>query len=172
MKQRIPVAMTLIALAAAAASAAFANPATTPTGKDWPYPHGNLASQGYTSLTKIDKSNVKNLGLAWQANLSAEPVTQPAPAPGGTATAQQTIPIVVDGVMYVNPPAGGVVALDAATGVVKWKWVPSASAPAPNNYGPASQQRGVSVGEGKVFTTAAGNRLVALDKDTGAVVWA
>ena len=92
--------------------------------------------------------------------------------PGGTATSQQTIPIVVDGVMYVNPPGGGVIALDAATGAVKWKWVPSATAPAPNNFGPATQQRGVSVGEGKVYTTAAGNRMVALNKDTGALVWA
>ena len=30
----------------------------------------------------------------------------------------------------------------------------------------------MSVGEGKVFTTAAGNRVVALNKDTGAIVWA
>ena len=131
----------LLAVAATAAStAAFAQSATAPATKDWPYPTGNLGSQGYTALTQISKSNVQNLGPAWLTNLSAEPVTQPVPGPGGTATAQQTIPIVVDGVMYVNPPAGGVVALDAATGVVRWKWVPSVGA---NGYGPAAQQRGV-----------------------------
>jgi glucose dehydrogenase/plastocyanin len=167
------VAAALVAVAGMAApTVALAQSGLEPAGKDWPHTSGNLAFQGYSSLTQITKSNVKNLGAAWQANLSSEPVTQPVPGPGGTATAQQTIPIVVDGVMYVNPPGGGVVALDAATGVVKWKWVPSATAPAPNNFGPATQQRGVSVGEGKVYTTAAGNRMVALDKDTGAVVWA
>ena len=93
----------------------------------------------------------------------------PVAGPGGTATSQQTIPIVVDGVMYLNPPAGGVVALDAATGAVKWKWVPSNAA---NGFGPSTQQRGVAVAEGKVYTTAAGNRMVALNKDTGAIVWA
>ena len=160
----------MVAVAAiAATTAAFAQSGLEPAGKDWPLTSGNSAFQGYTSLTQIDKSNVKNLGPAWQANLSSEPVTQPVPGPGGTATAQQTIPIVVDGVMYVNPPGGGVVALDAATGVVKWKWVPSMAA---NGYGPATQQRGVSLGEGKVYTTAAGSRIVALNKDTGAVVWA
>src|SRR5438046_1420477 len=66
-------------------------------------------------------------------------------------------------------PSGGVIALDGATGAVKWKWQPSVAA---NGFGGNSQHRGVSVGEGKVFTTAAGNRVVALDKDTGAIVWA
>ena len=142
--------------------------ALAPAGKDWPYITGNLGAQGYTALTQINKGNVKTLGLAWVTHTSAEPVTQPVERPGGTATAQQTTPIVVDGVMYLNPPAGGVLALDAATGAVKWKWVPSTAV---NGYNPATQQRGVSVGEGKVYTTAGGNRMVALDKDTGAVVW-
>ena len=127
------------------------------------------APRDTSSLTQINKSNIKDVGLAWVTHTSIEPVTQPVAGPGGTATSQQTIPIVVDGVMYLNPPAGGVIALDAATGAVKWKWVPSTAA---NGYGPAAQQRGVSIGEGKVFTTAAGNRLVALNKDTGAIVWA
>lgn len=156
-------------VASAAAGTVFAQSALTPAGKDWPHLSGNLASHGYTSLTKISRDNVKSLGPAWVTNLASEPITSPAPAPGTAQTAQQTTPIVVDGVMYLNVPGGGVAALDGATGVVKWKWVPSVAA---NGYGPASQQRGVSVGEGKVFTTASGNRVVALDKETGQVVWA
>jgi outer membrane protein assembly factor BamB len=173
MKPRYPITSALIALSATAASAVvFAQSTLAPTGKDWPYQTGNLASHGYTSLTQINKSNVKSLGPAWLTNLASEPITQPTARPGTTQTAQQTIPIVVDGVMYLNVPGGGVAALNAATGEVKWKWVPVASAPAPNNYGPSNQQRGVTVGEGKVYTTAAGGRVVALDKETGAPVWA
>ena len=143
MKRHLPFASALIAVAAVAApTAAFAQSGLEPAGKDWPYTSGNLAFQGYTSLTQINKSNVKNLGPAWLTNLSAEPVTQPVPGPGGTATAQQTIPIVVDGVMYVNPPGGGVVALDAATGVVKWKWVPSAAAQRLRPRHPAARRLG------------------------------
>ena len=164
----ISSAIVVIALGAAT-SAALAQSGLAPAARDWPYPTANLGAQGYTSLTQINKSNVRSLGPAWQTNLSAEPVTQPVAGPGGTATAQQTTPIVVDGVMYLNPPGGGVVALHAATGAVKWKWVPSTAA---NGYGPATQQRGVAVGEGKVFTTAGGSRMVALDKETGAVIWA
>jgi glucose dehydrogenase/plastocyanin len=171
MKFTHTVAAASIALALMAMpTATFAQQqALAPAGADWPYITGNLGAQGYTELTQVNKGNVKTLGLAWMTHLSAEPITQPVAGPGGTATAQQTTPIVVEGVMYLNPPAGGVVALDAATGAVKWKWVPSTAA---NGFGPASQQRGVSVGEGKVFTTAAGSRVVALNKDTGAIVWA
>ncbi len=43
---------------------------------------------------------------------------------------------------------------------------------AANGFGPNTQHRGVSVGGGKVYTTAAGNRVVALDQNTGAIVWA
>ena len=163
------VASSIAIACAAAATIAFGQSSLAPASNDWPQVTGNLGAQGYTGLTQINKANIRNLGLAWMTNLSAEPVTAPVAGPGSTATAQQTTPIVVDGVMYVNPPNGGVVALDAATGAVKWKWVPSTAA---NGYGPATQQRGVSVGEGKVYTTAAGNRMVALNKDTGAVVWA
>ncbi|MET0333647.1 MAG: PQQ-binding-like beta-propeller repeat protein, partial [Rhizobacter sp.] len=142
---------------------------TAPTGAEWPHVAGNLAAHGYTSLTQINKGNVNKLGAAWLTNLSAESITAPVAGPGTTLTAQQTTPIVVDGVMYLNVPGGGVAALDGATGAVKWKWVPSVAA---NGFGPATQQRGVTVGEGKVFTSAAGNRMVALNKDTGAIVWA
>ena len=170
MKLKFGVSALFATVAAAASAATFAQQsALIPGGKDWPYTTGNLGNQGYTALTQINKGNVKTLGLAWMVHTSAEPVTQPVPGPGDNDTAQQTIPIVVDGVMYLDTAAGGVIALDAATGAVKWKWLPSVAA---NGFGPTGQHRGVAVGEGKVFTTASGNRVVALDKETGAIVWA
>lgn len=173
MRLNFPFAPRLIAVAATAAMAVpsltFAQSALTPAGKDWPYTTGNLGSQGYSSLTQINKSNIKSLGAAWVTHTAAEPVTSPVAGPGSTASGQQTTPIVVDGVMYANTAGGGVIALDGATGAVKWKWVPSVAA---NGYGPATTQRGVTLGEGKIFATAAGNRVVALSKDTGALIWA
>jgi outer membrane protein assembly factor BamB/plastocyanin len=140
-----------------------------PPTSDWPVTTGSHAGQGYTGLTQINRSNLDNLGLAWVTQLSAEPVTVPVAGPGNDTTAQQTTPIVIDGIMYLNVPGGGVAALDGATGEVKWKWVPSEES---NGFGPTFQQRGVSVGEGKVFTSAGGNRMVALDQNTGEIVWA
>ena len=141
----------------------------SPASTDWPRVAGNLGSHAYSALTQINKSNIKQLAPAWVIHVSPEPVTAPVAAPGNNATGQETTPIVVDGVMYLDTPAGGVIALDAATGAVKWKWQPSNAA---NGFNPGGEHRGVSVGEGKVFTTASGNRVVALDKDTGAIVWA
>ncbi len=173
MRLNLPFASALIAAAATAAmaipSVTFAQSALTPAGKDWPYTTGNLGSQGYSSLTQITKANVKHLDAAWVTHTAAEPVTSPVAGPGSTDTGQQTTPIVVDGIMYANTAGGGVIALDGATGAVKWKWFPSVAA---NGYGPARTQRGVTLGDGKIFTTAAGNRVVALNKDTGAVIWA
>ena len=161
------VAAALIALTAPATT--HAAECCAPTTQDWPYVNGNLGGQAYTALTQINKQNIKSLGPAWVTHTAAEPVTQPVAGPGGTQTAQQTTPIVVDGIMYLDTPGGGVIALDGATGAVKWKWFPSVAA---NGFAGNNQHRGVSVGEGKVFTTAAGNRVVALDKETGAIVWA
>ncbi|MDO9478748.1 MAG: PQQ-binding-like beta-propeller repeat protein [Pseudohongiella sp.] len=175
MKFRNSIAPALIAFTAVAAltsairSAGAAENCCAPASNDWPVTTGSHAGQGYTALTQINRSNLSNLGLAWVTQLSAEPITSPAPAPGNDVTAQQTTPIVVDGVMYLNVPGGGVAALDGATGAVRWKWVPSEEA---NGFGPTFQQRGVSVGEGMVFTSAAGDRMVALDQETGQIVWA
>jgi outer membrane protein assembly factor BamB len=71
---------------------------------------------------------------------------------------------VVDGVIYLDTPIGGVIAVDGATGATKWKWTPTA-------FNPAGTRRGVSVGDGKVYTLSGGNRVVALNKDTGLEVW-
>lgn len=166
-------AAALMAMAACSGGALFAQPAPSPSlapaGSNWPLVHGNLGSQGYSSLTQINKGNIGSLGPAWVVHTNVEPVTQPAPGPGSADVGQQTTPVVVDGVMYLDTPGGGVMALNAATGAVKWKWMPSVEA---NGYGGNRQHRGVSVGEGKVFTTAAGGRMVALNQQTGAVEWA
>ena len=135
-----------------------------PGDKDYPSHSGNLGNQGYSALTQINQDNVRKLGPVWRTNVSAAPTTTPLPAPGTTHAGQQTTPIVVDGVIYLDTPSGGVIAVDGATGATKWKWTPSA-------FGTNSTRRGVSAGDGKVYTLADGNRVVALDKNTGAQVW-
>jgi quinohemoprotein ethanol dehydrogenase len=129
----------------------------TPGDKDFPTHGGNLGNQRYSELTKINKGSIKTLGPAWRTHVSAE-------APASTHTGQQTTPLVVDGVIYLDTPIGGVIAVDGATGATKWKWTPTA-------FNASGTRRGVSVGDGKVYTLAGGNRVVALNKDTGTEVW-
>ena len=133
----------------------------TATGSDWPKNGGNLGNQSATALAQITRTNIQNLGPAWVLHASAEPVTQPAVGPGTDHVGSQTTPIAVRGVIYLDTPSGGVMAVDGATGEVKWKWQPPQ----------VTTRRGVSVGEGKVFTLAGGNRVVALDQETGKPLW-
>lgn len=143
--------------------------ATAPADQDYPKVGGNLGNQNYSSLTQINKNNLRNLGAVWKLDVSAAPTTKPVAAPGTTTTGQQTSPMVIDGVIYSDTPGGGVIAINGKTGTVKWKWTPSVAA---NGYGPSGTRRGVSVGDGKVYTIASGNRVVALNKETGDIVWA
>src|SRR5690348_11307646 len=64
----------------------------------------------YSSLTQIDRSNVSQLQVAW--------IYDPGEGPGGT----QCQPLVAGGVLYGVTPHHNIIALDAATGALKWKF--------------------------------------------------
>jgi len=128
-----------------------------PTGDDMPTVGGNLGNQHYSGLTQIGKRNLDRLAPAWRTHVSAvEPATDD--------VGQQTTPIVVGGVIYLDTPSGGVIAVDGATGASKWKWQPT-------EFATVGTRRGVSAGEGKIFTLADGDRVVALDQETGEQAW-
>lgn len=123
-----------------------------PAGRDFPLVGGNLGNQRYSTLTQITPANLNRLGAAWLLHLE-----------GGKAVGNmQGTPVVVEGVMYIGSGSGSVFAVDAATGVVKWKWE--------SPFG-GQTNRGVVVAEGKVFTGQSGARLVALDQRTGQLAW-
>ena len=81
---------------------------------DWPAYGGDPAGTRYSPLTQINRSNVGRLQVAWQFDPGEGP-------PNGRFQAQ---PIVVNGILYSVTPANGVVALDGATGKLKWSWNP------------------------------------------------
>ena len=105
------------------ASAGFAKPqsSTKPAGNarvkrspaqeqhDWPAYGGTTENNHYSSLAQINRTNVKQLALAWSFDSQEE---------GGL----QSTPIVVEGVLYGITPTQKVFALDAATGRLFWKF--------------------------------------------------
>ena len=128
-----------------------------PTGADMPTVGGNLGNQHYSALTQIGKRNLDRLAPVWRTHVSAvEPATDD--------IGQQTTPIVVNGIIYLDTPSGGVIAVDGATGASVWKWQPT-------EFETVGTRRGVSAGDGKIFTLADGDRVVALDQGTGEQVW-
>lgn len=140
---------------------------------DWLSNGRDYTEQRYSPLTQIDASNASRLGLAWYYDTGSD---------RGTV---ETSPIVSDGVMYATLPWSVVVALDAKTGTEKWRWDPHiphmnfapGSVGNPNKVregpsvccGPAN--RGVALYDGKVYVGTLDSRLVALDQQTGKIVW-
>jgi len=123
----------------------------TPAG-DFPKVGGNLGNQNYSSLAQIDIANVSQLGAHWLTNLE----------PGSAQSFQQSTAVAVDGVLFVETTQGNVFAVHGDSGKIKWSFSPG--------YG-SSLRRGVAVGDGKVFTNAAGRRVIALDQESGELIW-
>ena len=63
----------------------------------------------YSSLAQINRANVKNLQVAWSFDT-------------GETGGLQTSPIIVDGVLYAYSPTQKVIALNARTGKLLWRF--------------------------------------------------
>ncbi len=118
------------------------------------YGRGYL-QQRFSPLAEIDQSSIRELRPAWIAQT-------------GIASTFQATPLVADGVMYVSAPGGHVLALDAATGEERWRYT---QPPPERGVCCGLTNRGVALGYGKVFVATPDARLVALGRDSGAVVW-
>lgn len=121
--------------------------------------HGRTyAEQRYSPLEDINDSNIGDLSLAWAVELD-------------TNRGQEATPIVVDGVMYISTAWSKVMAVDATSGEVLWKFDPVANGAKGADACCDVVNRGVAVWEGKVFIGTIDGRLIALDAKTGAKLW-
>ncbi len=121
--------------------------------------HGRTYSeQRFSPLEQINDSNVSRLGLAWAHKFDDE-------------RGVETTPIVVDGVMYSSGPWSKVVALNAKTGEVLWKFDPKVEKVVAAKGCCDVANRGVAVWQGKVFVGSYDGRLIALDAKTGKQLW-
>jgi quinoprotein glucose dehydrogenase len=77
--------------------------------RDWPAYGGGPENAHYSSLAQINRTNVKELAVAWSLDTGEQ---------GGL----QTSPIIVDGILYGITPTEKVFALDAASGRLIWKF--------------------------------------------------
>src|SRR6516165_10064405 len=82
---------------------------STAEQRDWPGYGGGPEETRYSSLAQINRSNARQLKVAWTFDSTET---------GGL----QTSPIVVDGALYAYTPSQKVIALDAATGRLRWKF--------------------------------------------------
>ena len=118
----------------------------------------DLSAHRYSPLSKIDASNVGTLSVAWKKTL-------------GPPVSTESTPIVSDGTMYVTTGNATVWAVDAVTGATKWTYkypLPTASLA---RACCDTDNRGVTLTNGKVIFGTLDAHLVALDAKTGAVQW-
>jgi quinohemoprotein ethanol dehydrogenase len=121
--------------------------------------HGRTYSeQRFSPLKQIDANNVGQLGLAWSFDLD-------------THRGQEATPLVVDGVMYFTTAWSKVVALNAATGSLLWKYDPKVPPEWAVNACCDVVNRGVAAWQGKVYVGTLDCRLIALDATTGKPAW-
>ncbi len=83
--------------------------------QDWPAYGGGPLQTHYSPLTQINRSNVRQLKLAWTYDTGE-------PGGAGLQRSLETSPIIVDGVLYGDTPSQKVFALNAATGKLLWKF--------------------------------------------------
>ena len=117
-----------------------------------------LRGQRYSPLTAVNPDTVKDLRPVWAFSFGGE-----------KQRGQESQPVVKDGVMYVTGSYSRVFAIDVKTGDEKWQY----DARLPDAIMPCCDviNRGVALYDDLVIFGTLDAKLVALNKDTGKVVW-
>jgi alcohol dehydrogenase (cytochrome c) len=155
----------LLPLPALAKTQTTATSSNQANGKDveWPSYGNDLAGTHYQNLDQITPQNVSQLQPVWILHTGVGL---------NNASSFETQPIVADGTMYISSPHDHVLAVDPATGKIKWTYSPT-DMPSLRDLAICCGQtnRGVAVGDGKVFVARLDAMLVALDATNGKEIW-
>ena len=123
---------------------------------NWLMYSGNYSSQRFSGLDQVDTGNVDRLRIKWVYQLR-------------DLDRAETTPLVIDGIMYVTESPSTVIALDARTGRVFWRY--EHALPEEVNYCCGRNNRGVAVLGNRLFMSTLDAHLVALDARSGNVLW-
>ena len=124
--------------------------------ENWLMYSGTLDSQRYSQLDQINTSNVGELELQWAYQI---PVIDRA----------ETVPLVVDGIMFITEAPSNLVAVDAATGRQYWRY--DHEMPDDLRICCGRNNRGVAILGETLFMSTLDAHLVAIDARTGNVLW-
>ncbi|MBO0884836.1 MAG: PQQ-binding-like beta-propeller repeat protein, partial [Mycobacterium sp.] len=120
-----------------------------------------MNNQRYSTLDQINTSNVSQLKGVWMTRLGSG---------RGSKYRFEADPLVINGVMYIPTGNDDIFALDAKTGRKLWEW--DSDIPQVNDLICCGwDNRGVAVGEGRVYSGLLDGSFVALDQNTGKLLW-
>jgi alcohol dehydrogenase (cytochrome c) len=126
-----------------------------PEDGNWLHFRRTYDGWGYSPLAQINADNVERLQPVWSYAT-------------GQVEGHQAPPIVNNGVMFVATPGNQVIALEAKTGNLLWRY----KRPFPEDMTPLHPtSRGVALYGDKVYFAAAEAVLVALNAKTGKEMW-
>ena len=124
-----------------------------PPPQDWLIARRNYQAWSYSPLNQINRDNVKNLQLKWSWSIN-------------DSGANETFPIVHNGILYLASPSNIVQALNAKTGDLIWE-TRAGPTQAPG-YGGI---RSIAIAEDKIFLATSDAHMVAIDARNGKIVW-
>src|SRR5580704_14658384 len=124
-----------------------------PPAGDWLIFGRNYQRWSYSPLNQITRDNVKTLQLKWTWAMN-------------DSGANQTTPIVHNGIIYLASPSNIVQALDARTGDLIWE-TRAGPVQAPG-YGGI---RSIAIAEDKVFLPTSDAHMVAINAQNGQILW-
>jgi quinohemoprotein ethanol dehydrogenase len=134
---------------------------TLPT-TGWLTNGGTLANQRYSPLDAINRTNVSQLQARWRTHLLG--------SGAGPQHSGQGQPIISNGIIYITTGDSDVFALDLETGAIRWRY--EAKLDADRIHACCGWvNRGVALGDGRVYVGLLDARLVALDPRNGKVLW-
>ena len=134
---------------------------SSPQDDGWITNGGTLSNQRYSPLDQINHDTVSNLKGVWRVGLDSALDFR---------HNNQAQPLVHEGVIYIVTSQDDVFAISVDSGEILWEYRSGLNAEdAFVCCGWVS--RGLGLGEGKVFLGRVDAKLMALDQQTGEVVW-
>ncbi len=126
----------------------------------WVIQTGDYANTRYSKLDQINKSNVKDLQVAWTFST-------------GVLRGHEGAPLVIGNMMYVHTPFPNIVyALDLdKEAQIVWKYEPKQDPDVIPVMCCDTVNRGLAYADGQIFLHQADTTVVALDAKTGKVNW-
>src|SRR6202522_3963909 len=176
--------ISMISMAGIASAQGF-DPAslTKPATDSWPTYSGDYSGRRFSSLTQINQTNIKNLGLAWVNHLTPGPANAgpfSRPGPGNPPTIvggeiDEPVPVrgagrisgavlQVNGILYVSVPDNAW-AVDARDGMVLWHYFWKTKG------GTHIGNRGMGMYRDWLYFETPDDYLVSLDAKTGKERW-
>ncbi|MFO1318731.1 MAG: methanol/ethanol family PQQ-dependent dehydrogenase [Burkholderiales bacterium] len=126
---------------------------------NWAMQAGDNYNQRFSRLKQINDSNVNKLQVAWTFST-------------GVLRGHEGSPLVIGDTMYIHTPfPNKVFAMDLNAQRIRWKYEPKQDPAVIPQMCCDTVNRGVAYAEGKIFLQQADSTLVALDAQTGKVVW-